>query len=58
MKKIPLEIQLFIWNEIDWLVRGSDEVDYLQVFEIQLREDYIEIEHRQEEPKYKKDIQA
>ena len=51
---IPMGIQLFIWNEIDWLVRASDKVDYLQVFEIRVREDHLEIEHRQEEPKYKK----
>lgn len=51
---IPMEIQLFIWNEIDWLVRGSEKVDYLQVFEIRVRKDYLEIEHRQEVPKYQK----
>ena len=50
---IPFEIQLFIWGEIDNVVR-ADQVDYLQVFEFKVMDNHIEIEHRQEEPAYKK----
>ena len=50
---VPLELQLFMWNEINKVVK-DDKVDYLQVFEIRVKENYIEIEHRQEEPEYKK----
>lgn len=50
---IPLEIQLFIWSEIDNVVK-NEKVDYLQVFEFSVKENHIEIEHRQEDPEYKK----
>jgi hypothetical protein len=50
---IPLELQLFMWSEID-KVTQNNEVDYLQVFEFKIEDTHIEIEHRQEEPEYKK----
>lgn len=52
--KIPFEIQLLLWSMI-----GEVKVkkDYLQVFEIEpINDNLLKIEHRQEVPKYKKDI--
>lgn len=51
---VPIELQLFMWNEIDKLVRTTDTLDYLQVFEFKVKDNYIELEHRQEVPDYKK----
>ena len=53
-EQIPLEIQLFMWQQIDTLIRTTDTLDYLQVFEIRTKDSYVEIEHRQEVPDYKK----
>jgi hypothetical protein len=53
-EQVPLELQLFMWSEIDKLVLRSESVDYLQVFEISIKENYIELEHRQEVPSYQK----
>ncbi|WP_176239068.1 DUF960 family protein [Mariniplasma anaerobium] len=50
---VPLEIQIFMWSEIDKVV-VAEQVDYLQVFEFKVKENHIEIEHRQEDPAYKK----
>lgn len=50
---VPLEIQLFMWSEIDKVVK-AERVDYLQVFEFRVKENHIEVEHRQEDPNYKK----
>lgn len=52
--EIPFEIQLLLWSMI-----GEVKVkkDYLQVFEIEpINDNLLKIEHRQEVPKYKKDI--
>lgn len=55
--KIPIELQLFLWNCIDILKEQRKELDYLQVFELtkQIVDDvfYQKIEHRQEVPEYK-----
>ncbi len=52
-EQIPIELQLFMWNEIDKVVK-AEKVDYLQVFEFKVKDGYLEVEHRQEEPLYKK----
>ncbi|MBU1142087.1 MAG: DUF960 domain-containing protein [Firmicutes bacterium] len=49
---VPLEIQLFMWSEIEKIAK-NEKVDYLQVFEFKVKENHIEIEHRQEVPEYK-----
>ena len=51
-EKIPLAVQVFIWNEIDKLLEYDIEADYLQVFDIKVFDQYIEIVHRQEVPDY------
>ncbi len=53
-EQVPLELQLFMWSEIDKLVRTTDTLDYLQVFEFNVKDNYMELEHRQEVPTYKK----
>lgn len=52
---IPLEIQFLMWNEVDKVVK-MEKVDYLQVFEFNVKGNHIEMEHRQEEPEYKQTI--
>jgi len=56
--KISLELQLFMWSCIDSLKWKEKEIDYLQVFELSTwnRNEIMfqNIEHRQEEPKYKR----
>ena len=52
--EIPLEIQILLWSMIDGL---NVKKDYLQVFEIEpIKDNLLKIEHRQEVPKYKKEI--
>ncbi len=53
-EQVPLELQLFMWGEIDRLARTTDTLDYLQVFELRVKENHLELEHRQEVPDYKK----
>lgn len=52
--KIPFEIQLLMWSMIEELKVNKD---YLQVFEVKpINDNLLKIEHRQEIPKYKKEI--
>ncbi len=52
--EIPFEIQLLLWSMIDEI---RIKKDYLQVFEIEpIKDNLLKIEHRQEVPKYKKEI--
>ena len=52
--KIPFEIQLLMWSMIEELKVNKD---YLQVFEVNpINDNLLKIEHRQEVPKYKKEI--
>ncbi|MFR2797455.1 DUF960 family protein [Romboutsia timonensis] len=52
--EIPLEIQILLWSMIDGL---NVKKDYLQVFEIEPMDvNLLKIEHRQEVPRYKKEI--
>ncbi|MBU3190316.1 DUF960 domain-containing protein [Clostridium bowmanii] len=55
---IPLELQLFMWSNIDKLKEQGEILDYLQVFELTEKRAndifYQNIEHRQEVPEYKK----
>ena len=54
--EIPLKIQMLLWSMIDEL---NVKKDYLQVFEIEpIDVNLLKIEHRQEVPKYKKEIVA
>lgn len=53
-KKIPLEIQILLWSMISEM---KIKKDYLQVFEIEpIKNNLLKIEHRQEVPKYKKEL--
>lgn len=53
-KKIPLEIQILLWSMISEI---KIKKDYLQVFEIEpIKNNLLKIEHRQEVPKYKKEL--
>ena len=55
--RIPLDIQIFIWQLIEDLKDTAGEVDYLQVFDISIAdktEETVRIIHSQEVPQYKK----
>ena len=58
-RELPMEVILFIFNEIDQLIASKREVDYLQVFNISVIDSntgLIEIEHSQEVPSYSKSM--
>lgn len=51
---IPLALQLLLWQMIDIVPVPKD---YLQVFKVSLKDQKLHIEHSQEEPAYKKEIE-
>ena len=56
-ENISLDIQLFMWNEIEKRINLKKELDYLQVFNISIIDKdkgIVKIEHTQEIPEYKK----
>lgn len=48
-QSVPLELQIFIWKCIDEL---PIEKDYLQVFNLSVKDGIQIIQHKQEVPKY------
>ncbi|WP_407535827.1 DUF960 family protein [Cetobacterium somerae] len=55
---LPFEIQLLLWNMIE--VMNVKKKDYLQVFKFKIIDKdkrIVQIEHSQEEPKYKNTIE-
>lgn len=51
-EQVPIDIQHFCWQCYEE-VKVTDELDYLQVFELkQIGEHIQQIEHRQEVPEY------
>lgn len=55
--KIPLDLQIFMWQLIEELKDTVEEVDYLQIFNIAVVdeiENKVRIIHSQEVPEYKK----
>ena len=56
-EQIGIDIQLFMWNEIEKRINLKKELDYLQVFNISIIDKdkgIVKIEHSQEIPEYKK----
>lgn len=56
-EQIGIDIQLFMWNEIEKRINLKKELDYLQVFNISIIDKdkgIVKIEHTQEIPEYKK----
>ena len=56
-EEIGIDIQLFMWNEIEKRINLKKELDYLQVFNISIIDKdkgIVKIEHTQEVPEYKK----
>jgi len=53
-EELPYDIQVLLWRLIDKTNKEGCELDYLQIFEINQREDdTLKIIHRQEEPAFK-----
>ena len=48
--KLHMEIQVLLWNLIDYQQEAGEQLDYLQVFELKKRHNKQLIIHRQEEP--------
>ena len=56
-ENLGIDIQLFIWSEIEKRINLKKELDYLQVFNISIIDKdkgIVKIEHTQEIPEYKK----
>ena len=56
-ENLGIDIQLFMWNEIEKRINLKKELDYLQVFNISIIDKdkgIVKIEHTQEIPEYKK----
>ena len=56
-EQIGIDIQLFMWNEIEKRINLKKKLDYLQVFNISIIDKdkgIVKIEHTQEVPEYKK----
>lgn len=56
-EQIGIDIQLFMWNEIEKRINLKKELEYLQVFNISIIDKdkgIVKIEHTQEIPEYKK----
>ena len=55
--RIPLDVQIFMWQAIEELKGTGEDVDYLQVFNISVADEIdntLRIIHSQEIPEYKK----
>lgn len=53
--KIPLSLQLYIWNLIDDKINSKEKMDYLQIFEIKNNNKNLIVVHKQENPLYRKE---
>lgn len=53
---IHSEIALLLWNLIDRLKEKKIELDYLQVFELSIRDEKQMVVHRQEQPPFKEQL--
>lgn len=51
--RIPLSLQVLMWDMIDRLPIPKD---YLQVFKLSLSNQKLHLEHTQEQPPYKKEL--
>lgn len=55
-QKIPLELQIFMWNCINILKNQGNDIDYLQVFELYKEREknifFQKIIHRQGNPSF------
>ena len=51
-EKVPLELQVTMWNMIDTM---DEQKDYLQVFDLSEENGKQKIVHSQEQPEYKKE---
>ena len=50
---IPLALQLLMWQMVDAVPSPKD---YLQVFKLSIKDQKLHIEHTQEQPEYKKEL--
>lgn len=53
--KVPCEIQMLLWTLQSKVRRESKEIDYLQVYELSIKQGQQKIVHRSEEPEYRAD---
>jgi len=52
---IPMEIQLFLWNLQTEIRKNSKEIDYLQVYDLEIENGNQKVRHSSEEPEYEKE---
>ena len=57
-RKIPVEIQIYLWGLQTSLIKDNEKVDYLQVYDLSKAEEsgdcMQKISHKSEEPKFEK----
>ncbi|HBF8686549.1 DUF960 domain-containing protein [Clostridioides difficile] len=56
-ENVSLDIQLFMWNEIEERINSKEQIDYLQVFNLSIIDKelgIVKIDHSQGAPEYKK----
>jgi hypothetical protein len=56
-EELPIEIQLKLWQLVDNIVAMDIKTDYLQIFDLKIKEKHLEITHRQEKPTYSNKIE-
>lgn len=56
-ENVPIQLQILMWSMIDSL-KGKKELDYLQIFRLNLKGDRVLIEHEQEVPPYKEQYEV
>lgn len=54
--EVPLIIQAFLWSLIDDDVANDKELDYFQIFELEVIEGGLRVIHRQEQPARSKEV--
>ena len=47
-----MELQIKLWQLIDEKLKNNNEMDYLQIFELEVKDQVLTITHFQEEPEY------
>lgn len=52
---VPMEIQLFLWELQTEIRKNSKEIDYLQVYDLEVKEGRQKVRHTSEEPEYEKE---
>ncbi|ETI90999.1 MAG: hypothetical protein Q607_CBUC00038G0015 [Clostridium butyricum DORA_1] len=56
-ENVPIQLQILMWSMIDSL-KDKKELDYLQIFRLNVKGDRVLIEHEQEVPQYREQYEV